>query len=91
MKEQTKAAQPIYDEVEDNDIDSILKQELKELGLEYRFIDFKQAKLNGGRSRNGWIVLQVLRSKDHVSRNRISYQQSIMSTLPTRSNKRLVD
>lgn len=51
-----KAPKPLYDSVEDNDIDSILKDELKEKGLEYRFIDFKQAKLNGGRSRNGWIV-----------------------------------
>lgn len=38
------------------DIDVVLKKELQEKGLEYRFIDFKQAKLNGGRSRAGWIV-----------------------------------
>jgi hypothetical protein len=54
--ENTKTAQPIYEDVDENDIDSILKAELKEKGLEYRFIDFKQAKQNGGRSRNGWIV-----------------------------------
>lgn len=54
--QQPKKAQPIYDEQDENDIDSILKEELKEQGLEYRFIDFKQAKLNGGRSRAGWIV-----------------------------------
>ncbi len=56
MEQGTKPAQPIYDDVDENDIDSILKKELKEKGLEYRFIDFKQAKQNGGRSRNGWIV-----------------------------------
>ncbi len=60
MSNNNKGAQkftpPIYDDVDENDIDSTLKQELSEAGLEYRFIDFKQAKLNGGRSRAGWII-----------------------------------
>jgi hypothetical protein len=51
-----KQAQPIYDDTDENDIDHILKKELKDAQLEYRFIDFKQAKNNGGRSRSGWIV-----------------------------------
>ena len=55
-KEQPKKASPIYEDVDENDIDSILKKELAEKNLEYRFIDFKQAKLNGGRSRAGWMV-----------------------------------
>lgn len=46
----------IYDDQDENDIDSILKQELADAGLEYRFIDFKQAKQNGGRSRSGWLI-----------------------------------
>lgn len=46
-----------FQEFEDeNDIDDVLKKELADAGLAYRFIDFKQAKLNGGRSRAGWIV-----------------------------------
>ncbi len=54
--QQQKKVMPIYDELDENDIDSILKKELAEKQLDYRFIDFKQAKLNGGRSRAGWIV-----------------------------------
>lgn len=38
------------------DIDPVLKKELKEQGLAYRFIDFKQARMNGGRSRSGWVI-----------------------------------
>lgn len=45
-----------FDDTDENDIDITLKKELEEKELEYRFIDFKQAKLNGGRSRAGWIV-----------------------------------
>lgn len=41
---------------DENDIDTPLKEELAEKGLDYRFIDFKQARLNGGRSRSGWII-----------------------------------
>lgn len=52
----TKFTPAIYDDVEENDIDSTLKAELAEQDLEYRFIDFKQAKLNGGRSRAGWMI-----------------------------------
>lgn len=48
---------PIYEDTQSEyDIDSVLKKELDAHGLEYRFIDFKKAKLNGGRSRAGWIV-----------------------------------
>lgn len=52
----TAFSAPVYDDVDEFDIDLTLKKELAEQGLEYRFIDFKQAKLNGGRSRAGWIV-----------------------------------
>jgi hypothetical protein len=52
----TKFSAPIYDDTDENDIDIILKKELADKNLEYRFIDFKQAKLNGGRSRAGWII-----------------------------------
>lgn len=55
-EERRKKAQLIYGDQNGNDIDSILKQELEDLGLEYRFIDYKQAKLNGGMSRAGWKV-----------------------------------
>lgn len=41
---------------DENDIDDALKKELKAKGLQYRFVDFKQAKLNGGRNRSGWMV-----------------------------------
>ena len=51
-----KLAMPIYDDVDEHDLDGMLKKELADKGLEYRFIDFKQAKANGGMSRNGWIV-----------------------------------
>ena len=56
--EKRKKAQLIYGDQDGNDIDSILKQELEDLGLEYRFIDYKQAKANGGVSRTGWRVYQ---------------------------------
>lgn len=52
----TKFVGPVFDDVDEFDIDLALKKELEEQGLEYRFIDFKQAKLNGGRSRAGWVV-----------------------------------
>lgn len=51
-----KFTPPIYEEQIEGDIDVALKAELAELNLEYRFIDFKKAALNGGRSRAGWIV-----------------------------------
>ncbi len=56
MQERKKKAQMLYGDQDGNDIDSILKQELEDLGLEYRFIDYKQAKANGGVSRTGWKV-----------------------------------
>ncbi len=52
----TKFSPPIYDDTDESDIDSILKEELAGQNLEYRFIDFKNAKFNGGRSRAGWII-----------------------------------
>lgn len=52
----TKFTPTIYEDTDGEDIDAPLKAELEAQGLEYRFIDFKQAKLNGGRSRAGWIV-----------------------------------
>lgn len=52
----TKFTPPIYDDVDENDIDGVLKEELAQKGLEYRFIDFKQARNNGGRSRSGWMI-----------------------------------
>lgn len=59
----TKFVAPSYEDTDEMGIDSILKNELEEQGLEYRFIDFKQARLNGGRSRAGWIVYKR-QSKD---------------------------
>lgn len=59
----TKFTPAIYEDTDEYGIDSILKAELEEQGLEWRFIDFKQAKLNGGRSRAGWIVYRR-QSKD---------------------------
>lgn len=53
---QKKVPQPVYDDMDETDIDLALKKELAEKNLEYRFIDFKQAKLNGGRSRAGWMI-----------------------------------
>ncbi len=53
---QTKFAPTYADDDNELDLDSVLKGELDKQGLEYRFIDFKQAKLNGGRSRSGWII-----------------------------------
>lgn len=58
-----KLSQPIYEDTDENGIDGILKEELERQGLECRFIDFKQARLNGGRSRAGWIVYRR-QSKD---------------------------
>lgn len=56
-KVEVKKHSPIIEDVEnDHDIDPILKKELLDQGLNYRFIDFKQAKLNGGRSRSGWVI-----------------------------------
>jgi hypothetical protein len=45
----------VLDEKE-GDIDTMLKKELADQGLEYRFIDFKKAVQNGGRSRSGWVI-----------------------------------
>src|SRR5687768_12309087 len=74
--------QPYSDEDDnDYDIDSVLKKELEEQGLEYRFIDFKKAKLNGGMSRAGWRIyarktedprlqgISVLKDADNLVRN----------------------
>jgi hypothetical protein len=48
----------MYDDQNEDemDIDLALKDELAKQGLEYRFIDFKKAMHNGGRSRAGWII-----------------------------------
>ncbi len=55
---------PNYEDSDNEyDIDSVLKKELEEAGLEYRFIDFKKAKLNGGMSRAGWRIY-VRKSSD---------------------------
>ena len=58
MNEQLKkkVVQPLYDDMDETDIDLALKKELADKNLEYRFIDFKQARLNGGRSRAGWMI-----------------------------------
>lgn len=57
LKGKTKFSATEYGEFDDeNDIDDVLKKELADKGLEYRFIDYKQAKLNGGRNRSGWMV-----------------------------------
>ncbi|UOF79091.1 hypothetical protein [Caudoviricetes sp.] len=57
LKGKTKFQATDYGDFDDeNDIDDVLKKELAEKNLEYRFIDYKQAKLNGGRNRNGWMV-----------------------------------
>lgn len=54
---QKQQMNPFFDDDgDDYGIDVVLKQELEEKGLDFRFIDFKQAKLNGGRSRSGWIL-----------------------------------
>ena len=62
-KPQKKFVQPFYDDEDENDIDHTLKEELAERGLEYRFVDYKQAAKNGGSSRSGWRVY-VRESKD---------------------------
>ena len=49
-------ASAMFDETDEYDIDTVLKKELEDKGLEYKYIDFKQAKLNGGRSRSGWVI-----------------------------------
>jgi hypothetical protein len=51
-----KLSKPLYDDTEENDIDGPLKKELEDQDLEYRFVDFKQAKALGGASRAGWRV-----------------------------------
>lgn len=56
---------PSYEEYDENDIDLALKDELKKKKLAYRFIDFKQAKNNGGRSRAGWVIYKR-ESKDPI-------------------------
>jgi hypothetical protein len=73
---------PSYDEDQiEYDIDRELKKELEDQGLEYRFIDFKKAKLNGGMSRAGWRIyvrkspdprtsgISVLADPDNLVRN----------------------
>lgn len=45
-----------------------LKKELEDQGLEYRWIDWKKAKMNGGRSLSGWIVYKRI-NKDPVLGN----------------------
>ena len=56
---------PIYDIDSDDtyDVDQVLKKELQEQNLEFRWIDFKRARLNGGRSLGGWIIYKR-RSED---------------------------
>ncbi len=56
MEQKKKEASVFYEDIDENDIDVMLKEELKEQNLEYRFIDFKQAKANGGTSRSGWRI-----------------------------------
>jgi hypothetical protein len=58
QNDKQKIAQPVYEEQDENDIDGLLKKELSEKGLEYRFIDFKQAKENGLMSRRGWRIFK---------------------------------
>jgi hypothetical protein len=55
-KGKTKFQQAYDEDMSDYDIDVTLKKELAEAELEYRFIDFKKAKLNGGMSRGGWRI-----------------------------------
>lgn len=52
----SKQPQPIYDDMDEEDIDGMLKEELADQDLEYRFIDFKQAKSLNGSSRSGWRI-----------------------------------
>lgn len=56
MEKTQKLSKINYDEIDENDIDGALKKELEEKELEYRFIDFKQARELGGSSRAGWRV-----------------------------------
>ncbi len=46
----------LYDGQEEGQLDSGLKAEITQAGLKCKFIDYKQAKANGSRSRNGWII-----------------------------------
>lgn len=46
----------LYEGEDEGKISAGLASELKALGLHYKFIDYKQAKANGNRSRNGWII-----------------------------------
>lgn len=46
----------LYEGDEEGKIESSLQKELEAAGLKFKFIDYKQAKANGGRSRAGWII-----------------------------------
>jgi hypothetical protein len=63
----TKVGAIYEDSADEYDIDNVLKKELAEQNLEYRFIDFKQARLNGGRSRAGWIVYRRKSSDPRIA------------------------
>lgn len=59
----TKLGSIYEDSDNEYELDIALKKELADQNLEYRFIDFKKAKLNGNRSRAGWIIY-VRQSED---------------------------
>lgn len=59
----------LYEGEDEGKLESNLEKEIREAGLHYKFIDYKQAKSNGGRSRAGWIVYTGLQGdKEPVRR-----------------------
>lgn len=46
----------LYEGEDAGKLEANLEKEIRESGLHCKFIDYKQAKANGGRSRAGWII-----------------------------------
>lgn len=65
----TKWKPGLYEGEDEGKLESSLEKELKSAGLHFKFIDYKQAKSNGNRSRNGWIIYTGLEgNKEPVRR-----------------------
>jgi hypothetical protein len=58
----------LYEGEDAGKLEANLEKEIREAGLHCKFIDYKQAKANGGRSRAGWIIYTGLQGDREVVR-----------------------
>ncbi len=53
----------LYEGEDEGKLEAALEKEIREAGLHYKFIDYKQAKSNGNRSRKNWIIYSGLQGE----------------------------